>query len=156
MADTILSGLYLGDGFSARNSRLLDQLNDSKGIIINLAGGSLVNTPQNVEEIVFEIADLGPKYSDQAKMLQILEEAVPIIQRALTDKRNVLVFCSAGIQRSPTVVTAYLMAHHNLSLEDAMKHILSKRKVVFDDGHRMHFRIALENWENRQSLAERR
>ncbi|EKM51990.1 uncharacterized protein PHACADRAFT_262439 [Phanerochaete carnosa HHB-10118-sp] len=40
---------------------------------------------------------------------------------------KILVHCSAGISRSPTVVAAYLMRHHQMSLNDALRQIVQAR-----------------------------
>ena len=43
---------------------------------------------------------------------------------------TVLVHCWSGISRSAVVVMAYLVAHHNMSVEQSRDFVLSKRPIV--------------------------
>jgi len=46
---------------------------------------------------------------------------------AVSDKPRILVNCLAGMNRSVTVVVAYLMAMHGMALLDAVRHVWSRR-----------------------------
>jgi len=62
----------------------------------------------------------------QARQLtRILPDAINFIVRALkTDPRNrVLVHCSQGQSRSPTIIAAYLMHVYDIDLHAALQHI---------------------------------
>lgn len=53
-----------------------------------------------------------------------------IIEAALQSNNGtgkILVHCSAGISRSPAVVAAYLMKHHDMSLRTALGQIVRAR-----------------------------
>ena len=45
------------------------------------------------------------------------------------DGKNVLVHCREGVSRSASIVIAYLMRKHNMSLDDALTEVKGKRKV---------------------------
>lgn len=52
------------------------------------------------------------------------------IHQALSEPENkVLVHCSDGVSRSPTLFLAYLMIHRKMSVEDAMGHVLKVRCI---------------------------
>lgn len=44
---------------------------------------------------------------------------------------NVLIHCEMGIQRSPAIVTAYLMKYYNMNIDDAIEFIIKKRINAF-------------------------
>lgn len=58
------------------------------------------------------------------------------INEAITSEDNskVLINCWAGISRSSTIATAYLMRHRDLSLLQALRHIKSVRNVQPNSG----------------------
>ncbi|KAL6787221.1 protein-tyrosine phosphatase-like protein [Trichoderma sp. SZMC 28012] len=68
--------------------------------------------------------------SPSSSIAKICDNACDIIETALQSNNGsgrILVHCSAGISRSPTVVTAYLMKHHNMSLRAALGQIVRAR-----------------------------
>lgn len=68
------------------------------------------------------------------------------ISRSLkSDDEPVLVHCAWGISRSASVVLAYLMKHHNLSLSDSIKHLRSKRSIIKPNRGFMQFLRQYEN-----------
>lgn len=72
----------------------------------------------------------------------VLYFVVPDKGRA--QKKGVLVHCLAGISRSVTVMLAYLMAHRQLSLNEAYNMVL-KRKANIDPN--FHFMQQLHSFE---------
>lgn len=56
--------------------------------------------------------------------------AVMELARIRSAKRAVLVHCSAGQSRSPTIVALYLMAKYGRSWEETVRQIKSKRPFV--------------------------
>jgi hypothetical protein len=62
------------------------------------------------------IVDFNP-----ADLKRKLDEAVTAIAVHISDGRKVYVHCTAGMNRSPTVVAAYVCAHRGLPLEEALK-----------------------------------
>ncbi|KAL1276095.1 hypothetical protein QQF64_035718 [Cirrhinus molitorella] len=56
--------------------------------------------------------------------------AAKFIHKALSNPQNkVLVHCTDGVRRSPTLVLAYLMIHHNMTVEDATDHVIEVRRI---------------------------
>lgn len=49
----------------------------------------------------------------------MLEEAVDVVYQQIKKGKRVLVHCQAGVSRSSTVVLAYLMKHHRMTLAQA-------------------------------------
>ena len=62
--------------------------------------------------------------------LHTIKDALTAIKTALDSGKNVLVSCSAGVNRSTTILIMYLMEHEKMSLWDAWKLVHSKRNVA--------------------------
>jgi len=62
--------------------------------------------------------------------LHTIKNALTEIKTALDNRKNVLVNCSAGVNRSTTILIMYLMEHEKMSLWDAWKLVHSKRNVA--------------------------
>jgi predicted protein tyrosine phosphatase len=61
---------------------------------------------------------------------QAVSDAVEFIDKALRENTMVFVHCDEGVERSPTLVMAYLMSKQDLSIEQALAKVQSKRPVV--------------------------
>ena len=53
-----------------------------------------------------------------------------IISQALTDNKNVIVHCAAGMSRSPSLVIAYLMIENRWGYEETFHYVKNKRPIV--------------------------
>lgn len=54
-----------------------------------------------------------------------------IIHQFLINRKNVLVHCYAGMQRSCAVVACYFVKYRNIDVDDAIRFIKKKRKIAF-------------------------
>lgn len=59
-----------------------------------------------------------------------LQKGIEFILSAKTQQQNILVACFAGISRSATFVTAALKQSENISLLEALKHVIQKHPVA--------------------------
>ena len=53
-----------------------------------------------------------------------------IISKALSENKNVIVHCAAGMSRSPSLVIAYLMIENRWCYEEAYNYVKSRRPIV--------------------------
>ena len=92
-----------------------------------------------VEYLRIDVLDsLKPK--DINIMTRELPKAVEFLHKKRDiEKRNVLVHCHAGMQRSCAVVVSYLCKYHAMNIENAVAHILKFRPVAFHHGHHINF-----------------
>ncbi|XP_053306507.1 dual specificity protein phosphatase 13-like [Spea bombifrons] len=68
-------------------------------------------------------------------MTKYFHSASEFIHRALTtDGAKLLVHCVVGVSRSATLVLAYLMIHHHLSLKGAIKKVQENRWISPNPG----------------------
>jgi hypothetical protein len=82
---------------------------------------------------------------DRKDLLRSLEEAVEAIRDHVNAGRKTYVHCSAGLNRSPTSVIAYLVAHRGLSVKAALAWLGERHRCVpYPD--------VLESWAKRRGL----
>ena len=67
---------------------------------------------------------------DRADLQSHLTEAVAELQRFVEAERKVYVHCSAGLNRSPTVLIGWLITHRGLSLGEAQEWLESRHSCV--------------------------
>ena len=79
-----------------------------------------------------------------SESLEVILKFSNIIDIELQQGNIVIVHCLAGLQRSPTVVTAYIMQKHKLNMKDAIEFLQNKASYAFMDG--IHFETCLTNF----------
>ena len=74
-----------------------------------------------------------------------LDDAVTFLDQQRAFKRQVLIHCVAGSNRSGVIAVAYLMRVGGMALEDAIRHVVSRRPIVlYNEGFqsvRDHFKL---------------
>jgi len=120
----IINRLYLGSIGAAKNLEWLK----SNGIshILCVAGGINRYYPKQFEYKVIEIND-----APNEDISVYFNECSDFIDNALKNKNGkVLVHCFAGMSRSVTVVSAYLMLKQQIFAVPALKFVKNKRSVA--------------------------
>lgn len=119
----VLDFLYIGGQYDAFEKKI-----EPLGIryILNVAGGS-VQTKQGFKKLIIPIDDFG---RDILNSKNILGRCFTFIQEAKQNGNKVVVHCRSGINRSATVVLAYLVKYENFTLKDAFLHLRSVRPIV--------------------------
>jgi hypothetical protein len=79
---------------------------------------------------------------DETSLALLLPDAIDAIQRHHEAGHVTYIHCTAGINRAPTVAIAYLIAQHQLGLDDAWDQVHAKRRVL-------PLRGSLERWIQR-------
>lgn len=117
--------LYLGPCSAASSTPFLT----SQSITHVLSIGS---TPsEKVDNVAYQ--RLGLSDSRTSSLGSTLDSAIEIIDAALESNKGtgrILVHCSAGISRSPTIVTGYLMKRSGMSLKEALGCVVRARPQV--------------------------
>ncbi len=132
----IKDGIFIGNAYSVignyatKESDLLDALN-IKVVISALTEEEYEDymiAREDFPDIVwhrFVIDD------DEEEKISLHFFAVyEIISRALSENKNVIVHCAAGMSRSPSLVIAYLMIENRWCYEEAYNYVKNKRPIV--------------------------
>jgi hypothetical protein len=67
---------------------------------------------------------------DKRDLGKHLDSAVAALAGAIDSGQRVYVHCTAGLNRSPTVIIAYLVAHRSMSMDDANEWVQSRHECV--------------------------
>lgn len=135
--DLIVPNVFLGSFECARNKAFLKARNVTHII-------SVINTyrplyPEDFWYHVIPVEDV-----DATNLLQHFEETHKFIDQAIDSGAAVLVHCAAGISRSATIVTSYVMKKQQMSAQQALAFVMSKRGIICPN---MGFRRQLEEYE---------
>ena len=118
----VVAGVYISDSYGADNISFLKQK-----LITHVLICCKELWPQFPDDFVYkklEIID-----SSQFQIVEFFNEAVDFIQIGLKGDGKVLVHCQMGKSRSVTIVVAYLIKVHRLSVEKSMM-LLKKVHLV--------------------------
>ena len=119
--DKILDGLYLGGLRSAQTRLIYDTLGIKA--VVTCGRKMRVNT-EGIEHLSIQVEDL-----EEQSMQPYFEQVSAFIAEQI-QRGAVLVHCFAGLSRSATMVTAYLMSHRGMRLDDAIAHVIAARPAV--------------------------
>lgn len=130
-ADEILPGLWLGSRYAALNPEYLKEhriravFNCTKDLPFDTSIPRQYRVPvdDNLQEP--EIRNL------ELWSYEIVYKIAHEMRRANTDGTAVLVHCAAGMQRSAASVAMYLIAVKDITTDEAMEFIRSRREIAF-------------------------
>lgn len=112
----------------------LSNYNDACAVVKDGSDTFIVNCTKNLPMLQFgirlDVDDDGSQESMDA-MVAALPSVVSEIDAALIVGMRVIVHCLAGQQRSPAVISAYLMKTKRMSLVQTIKYIRSKKADAF-------------------------
>ncbi|KAL7716142.1 Dual specificity protein phosphatase [Entamoeba marina] len=112
------------------------------GYVIN-AAISVAKTgfPQKIEYLAFDMND-----NTEQDLSSFIFHAIDFLSsiRQKKGRNKCLVHCQAGISRSVSLVLAYLMYINNMTFDNALSYVLSKRKVACPN---ISFECQLKNFE---------
>lgn len=135
-AHEIVKGLWIGGKDAQLDEKFLKKYNIRA--IVNCTKD--IDMPfKNIQYFNVDVHD-DLKVTSYRDMIIKLPSAVNFIHQKLDkEHKNVLVACWAGMQRSCCVATAYLSAHRNMTIKDAVTLILQRRPVAFHHGKHINF-----------------
>lgn len=119
-ADEVYPGIYVGDLSSSLNKFALK--GNSIKHILSVLNGCDENYPNDFSYTIIHVND-----DDWIDISGYFEECVAFIDIAVRRNEKILVHCSRGVSRSVTMVLAYLMIKQNMTYNDALALVRSKR-----------------------------
>lgn len=124
LPDEVIPGLYIGGTESAAHLPAL--LHRKIKVIVQLVVESEQHFPDQFDYLTYKISD--HPTSDLSRYFATCNER---IAEALAEGSGALVHCVAGISRSATIVTAFLMHHLKISCDDAMDMLRNARPAIY-------------------------
>lgn len=127
-ASEIISGIWLGDGSDAMDTDALTRLGIAS--VVNCAEKHTLTCveyyPNGWNYLGLECDD-APNYDILGKHLS---EFIAFMDECDREKKKVLVHCVAGINRSATLLIAYLVRRRGMCLTDAISLCFQKRPII--------------------------
>eukprot|EP01080_Neovahlkampfia_damariscottae_P009566 gene9566-1769_t len=120
--DMIVENLYLGSIRSASNRSLFEQLNIKN--VLTVAHG--IN-PFHEEIANYKIISIPDESSSD--LYSLFDECIDFIIESMK-QGPVLVHCQAGVSRSATIITAFIMKSKGMRLDDALKFVRERRSCI--------------------------
>lgn len=121
MCDEIINHLYVGglNSFETKNDFSL---------IVNCTKNEKIS-----EALDFIRIPINDDPYESNKLLILINElsVIDIIHKTLLNNNDVLIHCSAGMQRSCAVCACYLIKYHKMKPIEAINYIKSKRPIAF-------------------------
>jgi protein-tyrosine phosphatase len=81
---------------------------------------------------------------DNVDMFDYLPDVTEFIKKKNNNFKSVLIFCTDGGQRAPSVLVGYIMRYGKVTSELAIKYMVSKSIDIFKDG--VYFYVALKKF----------
>ncbi|KAG8440857.1 hypothetical protein GDO86_006553 [Hymenochirus boettgeri] len=131
-ADEVWPNLYLGDQEIAANKGELMQMNITH--ILNASHSHFRGGEENYKGM--NICYLGIEAQDSPTFDMSIHfyPAADFINKAITGRGKILVHCAVGVSRSATLVLAFLMIHHKMTLVEAITAVKERRGIIPNRG----------------------
>ncbi|XP_030515622.1 dual specificity protein phosphatase 1-like [Rhodamnia argentea] len=116
----IEEGLFLGSVGAANNKGALKHLN-----VTHILTVASTLRPAYPDDFVYKVLTVTDR--EDTNIREYFDECIEFIDEAKRLGGGVLVHCFVGKSRSVTIVVAYLMKKHGMSLSQALEHVKSRR-----------------------------
>ncbi|XP_065255596.1 dual specificity protein phosphatase 26 [Emys orbicularis] len=142
-ADEVWPGLYLGDQDIAANRRELARLRITH--ILNASHSKWRGGAEYYEGTGIRYLGIEAHDSPSFDMSPYFHPSADFIHQALSEGGGrILVHCAVGVSRSATLVLAYLMIRHRMTLVEAIKTVKDHRGIIPNRGF-LHQLVSLDN-----------
>eukprot|EP00475_Leptophrys_vorax_P016680 TRINITY_DN23172_c0_g3_i1.p1 TRINITY_DN23172_c0_g3~~TRINITY_DN23172_c0_g3_i1.p1 ORF type:complete len:221 (-),score=46.48 TRINITY_DN23172_c0_g3_i1:127-789(-) len=120
----ILHNLYLSDYRAAANTQYLSKLGITHILNVKESMSYTNRDDHSIVRMHVSVSDFGTSQLER----DVFPACFKFIETAHNKKQGiVLVHCSGGVNRSPTVVIGYLMCHRGMTMLEAYNHVVKCR-----------------------------
>ena len=144
MSSKIIENLYVGN--ASHSKFALNKYDLIVNCTKNIPDAQIDNWSTTDKHAVLIRIPIDDDKSDNDIIINHFDKIASIIHENLLANKRVLVHCQQGASRSVTIVAAYLIKYHKLTVEQVVKYMQSKRCEAFFCNHVV-FKDALEKWE---------
>ena len=144
-ASEIIPGLWVGNMESAVNQQFFRK-NNIRAVLNATPDVPNKFANMGVEYMRIDVDD-SLMSKDIDKMERYLPHAVSFIHKNhVLEGKNILINCHAGIQRSATIVAAFLYRYTKMNMNQIVGLMVQRRPVVFFGGSAFNFKNALDKF----------
>ena len=130
----IINNLWVGDKEDAKD------LEELKGCDIEVIINVTMKVPNYFpKDFIYHNLYIDDCTEDISKMNKELPKIVDIIDGYLRKNKGVFVHCSAGSQRSCSVIAGYLVRFKGMTYDSAIDLVCNKRDIAFLCGYAVNF-----------------
>ncbi|XP_069812883.1 dual specificity protein phosphatase 26 [Dendropsophus ebraccatus] len=131
-ADEVWPGLYLGNQEIAANKGELCRMHITH--ILNATHSRYRGGEEYYRGMYISYMGIDAQDSPTFDMSVHFYPAADFIHRALRERGKILVHCAVGVSRSATLVLAYLMIYHRMTLVEAINTVKDRRGIIPNRG----------------------
>lgn len=151
MYNKVGNQLFLGNYQAAKNSSFFEKKNITAVLNCTKDLPNYFRNDKKMEYMRIPVDD-SLKKVDIDKMVKFFPVAVSFIHKMVVlEKRNILVHCFAGRQRSAIIVACYLVVTKGLNPGEACKYVMEKRPEAFHYGLSLNFDKSLKTFDQNSS-----
>jgi tetratricopeptide (TPR) repeat protein len=127
-ANPVCDGVFIGSQATASN---LEELKKNNITYILNVTSEIPNYFENTEnKFVYQREKILDSPTSNIVKGELLDRCIEFIEKAVNEKKNVLVHCQAGISRSGAVIVAYLMKKFNMDYDTALNKARECRSCI--------------------------
>ena len=138
--DTLPGSVWIGSVHGAQNAYELGRV----GITHVLCLEEEIVPLEDVLEVIEDRWVVPLTHEEGEDIVEVLPRVFELIDGARREGGHVLVHCNRGVNRSGSVVVAYVMARFGMGFEDGLASVRRIRSVVCPDEE---YESALRGWE---------
>lgn len=127
--DNVMDNLYIGNIYTALNEDILRQYDIE--VVVNCTTDIPFLETDFIKDGYRCALEDDKSKKQMENMLSSFDYILDIINTHIDNNENVFVHCRAGIQRSASIIVAYLMKYNGYNLDTAITYLKNVRNCVF-------------------------
>jgi protein-tyrosine phosphatase len=146
VAIKVLPNVWLGDAKTAEYKKFFEKEHIEAVLNVTPSVPNFFVYDTSIEYLRVPIYD-SEKKRDQIKTFEYFPVMTEFIYKnVILEKKNILIHCHLGQQRSCTAVAAYLIKCYKMSPTDSVKYIHDRKPDSFNFNKHVNFSKSLNKW----------